>query len=146
MPARPPVDAAPPAADGDSKSDSESRLSPREIRLRKVSRALEIDFGDGASFRLPFEFLRVFSPSAEVRGHGPMRPDGLPQTLVAGKEDISVAAVEPVGNYAVKIAFSDGHDSGLFSWRLLRELGESRDALWRAHRRRIEAESGRPAI
>ena len=139
MPDHPPVDSAPPPP---AAAAPETRFSPREIRLRKQSRALEIDFDDGATFRLPFEFLRVFSPSAEVRGHGPTRPDGLPETLVEGKENIAVNAVEPVGNYAIKIVFSDGHDSGLFSWRVLRVFGESRDSLWRAHRQRLESEGG----
>jgi DUF971 family protein len=91
---------------------------PVEIRLKKEQRRLEIDFEDGASFSLPAELLRVESPSAEVKGHTPSQ-----KTLVAGKRHVGIRSVEPVGNYALRILFDDGHDTGLFSWRYLYELG-----------------------
>ncbi len=91
---------------------------PVEIRLKKDEKRLEIDFEDGASFSLPAELLRVESPSAEVQGHAPSQ-----KTLVSGKRAIGIRAVEPVGNYAIRILFDDGHDTGLFSWRYLYELG-----------------------
>ena len=108
--------------------------TPTEIKLRKQSRVLEVAFADGARFELGFEYLRVHSPSAEVRGHGPGQ-----ERLQVGKEDVAVRAVEPVGHYAVRLVFDDGHDSGLYSWKYLRELGERYDANWRNYLDRLEA-------
>jgi DUF971 family protein len=96
-----------------------SAAAPTEIRLRSKSRLLQVSFADGVQYELPFEFLRVNSPSAEVQGHGPGQ-----KVTVTGKENVLIKAVEPVGHYAVKLVFDDGHDSGLFTWKYLRELGE----------------------
>src|ERR1700761_5293035 len=98
---------------------------PTDIKLRTESRLLEISFDDGSHFALPFEYLRVFSPSAEVRGHG-----GGEGKLVLGKELIGIAKVEPVGNYALRLHFDDGHDTGLYSWAVLHELGRDREKNW----------------
>lgn len=106
---------------------------PTEIRLHQKSRLLEVVFDDGKAFRLPCEFLRVFSPSAEVRGHGPGQ-----ETLQTGKEEVGITAVEPVGNYAVKLVFSDGHDTGLFSWDYLYELGAHQEAMWGQYLERLK--------
>jgi DUF971 family protein len=102
-----------------------------EIKVRSKSRLLEVCFADGSRFELPFEYLRVHSPSAEVKGHGPGQ-----EVLVLGKEDVGIRAVEPVGQYAVKIVFDDGHDTGLFTWRYLHELGRDREANWTRYRER----------
>ncbi len=106
---------------------------PTGLTVHTQSRVLEIGFDNGASFRLPFEFLRVYSPSAEVQGHGPGQ-----EVLQTGKRDVGVAGVEPVGNYAILIRFSDGHDSGIYSWDLLYKLGAEQDALWQAYLKRLE--------
>ncbi len=98
---------------------------PTDIRLHQKSRVLEILFDDGAGFRLPCEYLRVYSPSAEVRGHGPGQ-----EVLQLGKENVNIRAIEPVGSYAVKLVFDDGHDTGLYSWELLYKLGVRQDELW----------------
>jgi DUF971 family protein len=98
------------------------RPRPTEIRLRQRSRVLEVSFDDGARFDIPCRLLRVYSPSAEVRGHGPGQ-----EVLQVGKENVNVVAIEPVGNYAVKLVFDDGHDTGLYSWDLLYRLGERRE-------------------
>lgn len=98
---------------------------PTEIKLRRAARLLEVTFEDGSRFDLPFEYLRVHSPSAEVRGHGPGQ-----ETLVLGKESVGVRAIEPVGQYAVKLVFDDGHDTGLYTWKYLYELGRDREANW----------------
>jgi DUF971 family protein len=98
---------------------------PTEIRLKRDRRGLAVAFDDGRSFDLPAEFLRVLSPSAEVQGHGPEQ-----RQTVGGKADVSIAAVDPVGNYAVRLTFSDGHNTGLFSWTYLRKLGEEQPKLW----------------
>jgi len=98
---------------------------PESINLHQKSRILEIDFDDGRNFELPCEFLRVYSPSAEVKGHGPGQ-----SVLQTGKENVSITNIEPVGHYAVKLIFDDGHDTGLYSWAYLYELGENKDALW----------------
>jgi DUF971 family protein len=98
---------------------------PTEIKLRKASRVLEVSFADGSRFQLPFEYLRVHSPSAEVKGHGPGQ-----EVLVLGKENVGIAAVDPVGQYAVKLVFDDGHDTGLFTWKYLHELGREQPAKW----------------
>jgi DUF971 family protein len=99
--------------------------SPSEIKLHQKSRVMEIAFSDGKVFRLPYEYLRVFSPSAEVRGHGPGQ-----EVLQTGKRDVGIDALEPVGSYAVQPRFSDGHDTGIYSWEYLYELGIQQDRLW----------------
>jgi DUF971 family protein len=98
---------------------------PTEIRLHQKSRVLEIAFSDGRSFRLPYELLRVYSPSAEVRGHGPGQ-----EVLQSGKRDVEIRALEPVGSYAVQPVFSDGHSTGIYSWDYLYGLGDNQDELW----------------
>lgn len=108
--------------------------TPTEITLHQQSRALEIAFDDGARYRLSYEFLRVFSPSAEVRGHGPGQ-----ETLQVGKKNIGVNGVEPVGTYALKIIFDDGHDNGLYTWEYLRELGTYQNAMWHDYLTKLEA-------
>ena len=105
-----------------------------EIKLRSRSRLLEVAFSDGQRFGLPFEYLRVYSPSAEVKGHGPGQ-----ETLVRGKENVGIRAVEPVGQYAVKLVFDDGHDSGLYTWQYLYELGRDYERNWQAYRARVKA-------
>ena len=107
---------------------------PTEIKLHQVSRKLEIAFNDGARFELPYEFLRVYSPSAEVRGHGPGQ-----EVLQLGKKNIGIKSVEPVGSYAVTLTFSDGHDTGIYSWEYLYELGANYVALWERYVSRMEA-------
>ena len=107
---------------------------PTEIKLHQASRVLEITFSDGATFRLPYEYLRVYSPSAEVRGHGPGQ-----ETLQVGKRDVAIADVEPVGVYALRPTFSDGHDTGIYSWDLLYDLGVRHDELWQRYLQRLEA-------
>ena len=101
---------------------------PVEIRLKREEKLLEVDFDDGRSFRLPAEFLRVESPSAEVQGHGPGQ-----KQLVAGRRHVGILALEPVGNYAVRIKFDDLHDTGIYSWAYLHELGLRQETLWRAY-------------
>jgi DUF971 family protein len=107
---------------------------PSEIRLKRDRRSLHVRFDDGAEFDLPAEYLRVLSPSAEVQGHSPEQ-----RQTIAGKVDVTIAAVDPVGNYAVRLTFSDRHDSGLFSWSYLRRLGTEREALWAGYLRDLEA-------
>jgi len=107
---------------------------PTEIRLHQKSRVLEIAFADGRSFRLPFEFLRVYSPSAEVRGHGPGQ-----EVLQTGKRDVDISALEPVGSYAVQPTFSDGHSTGIYTWDYLYELGENQERLWAEYLGRLDA-------
>ena len=108
-----------------------------EIRLRRASRVLEVSFDDGSRFQLPFEYLRVYSPSAEVKGHGPGQ-----EVLVTGKEQVGIRAVEPVGQYAVKLVFDDGHDTGLYTWKYLHELGREQEARWARYlERRAQAAS-----
>lgn len=107
-------------------------LRPTEIKLHQSSRMLEVAFEDGARFQLPCEYLRVFSPSAEVRGHGPG-----PGVLVTGKEAVNISAIEPVGNYAVKLVFDDGHSTGLYSWTVLHDLGLNQDSNWQDYLRRL---------
>ena len=97
---------------------------PVEIRYRRAEKRLEIDFDDGKSFALPAELLRVESPSAEVMGHG----EG--KTIVAGRRQVGITEIEPVGNYAVRLAFDDSHNTGIYSWGYLRQLGENKDKLW----------------
>lgn len=107
---------------------------PTEITLHQQSRVLEIAFDDGACYRLPYEFLRVHSPSAEVRGHGPGQ-----EVLQVGKQEVGVRNVIPVGSYAMKIEFDDGHDTGLYTWEYLYDLGKHQDALWQDYLHQIEA-------
>lgn len=106
---------------------------PTEITLHQKSRILEIAFDDGHRYSLPCEYLRVFSPSAEVRGHGPGQ-----EVLQAGKRDVEIREIEPVGVYAVKLVFSDGHDTGLYSWEYLHELGEKQESGWKSYLARLE--------
>lgn len=106
--------------------------TPTAITLHQKSQLLEISFADGKSFRLPSEFLRVHSPSAEVRGHGPGQ-----EVLQAGKQDVKIVAVEPVGQYAVQLRFSDGHDTGIYSWDLLYEYGEREHVMWQRYLQRL---------
>ncbi len=108
--------------------------SPTEIKLHQKSRVLEIAFEDGKLYTLPFEFLRVYSPSAEVRGHGPGQ-----EVLQVGKKDVEITQVEPVGSYAVQLVFSDGHDSGLYSWDYLYNLGVNQDSMWTHYLERLQA-------
>ena len=108
--------------------------APTEITVHQQSRALEIAFDDGARFRIPFELMRVYSPSAEVMGHGPGQ-----ETLQTGKRDVLITGLEPVGHYAVRPEFSDGHASGLFTWDYLYKLGSQQDALWRDYESRLAA-------
>lgn len=106
---------------------------PTEIQLHQKSRILEIRFDDGSHFRLPCEYLRVYSPSAEVRGHGPGQ-----EVLQVGKESVNIAEIEPVGQYAVCLHFDDGHDSGIYSWDWLHHLGTEQDELWAQYLERLE--------
>jgi len=108
--------------------------APESLTVHGASRVLEIGFADGRSFRLPFELLRVYSPSAEVQGHGPGQ-----ETLQTGKRHVTIVDIEPVGNYAVKPTFSDGHDSGLFTWEYLYFLGDQQEALWAEYDQRLAA-------
>ena len=101
---------------------------PTEIRYSKQDRRLDVTFDDGAAFSYPAEFLRVESPSAEVKGHGAGE-----KTIVPGRRHVGIMEIEPVGNYAVRLHFDDLHDTGLYSWRYLRELGENRETLWQAY-------------
>jgi len=107
--------------------------APTAITLHQKSRVLEIAFADGRSFRLPYEYLRVYSPSAEVRGHGPGQ-----EVLQTGKRGVEIRALEPVGSYAVQPAFSDGHSTGIYSWQYLYELGEHQEKLWADYLQRLE--------
>ena len=109
---------------------------PTRLRLRRRSRLLELSYGDGRDFELPCEYLRVYSPSAEVRGHGPGQ-----EILLVGKERVGIAAVEPVGRYAIRLRFDDGHDSGLYTWEYLHELATERDEKWQDYLDRL-AEAG----
>jgi DUF971 family protein len=109
---------------------------PTEIKLHQASKVLEVAFSDGATFRMPYELLRVYSPSAEVRGHGPGQ-----EVLQVGKRDVTIKEVEPIGNYAIRPTFSDGHDTGLYSWDYLYELGATQDSLWQRYLERM-AEAG----
>jgi DUF971 family protein len=110
-----------------------TRTSPTEITLHQKSQLLEIAFSDGKSFRLPSEFLRVYSPSAEVRGHGPGQ-----EVLQVGKKDVKIAAIEPVGQYAIQLKFSDGHDTGIYSWDLLYDYGERQQPMWQQYLIRLK--------
>lgn len=107
---------------------------PTEIKLHQTSRVLEIAFDDRRTFRLSYEYLRVYSPSAEVRGHGPGQ-----EVLQVGKRDVAIKEVEPVGRYAIKPSFSDGHDTGIYSWDYLYDLGERQEELWQRYLDRMAA-------
>lgn len=114
---------------------------PTAITVHQQSRVLEVGFSDGQSFRIPFELMRVYSPSAEVQGHGPGQ-----EVLQTGKREVELTALEPVGNYAVQPTFSDGHESGIFSWDYLYFLGSQQDQLWARYEERLrEAGVGRDA-
>ncbi len=104
------------------------------LTVHGASRVLEIGFSNGANFRIPFELMRVYSPSAEVQGHGPGQ-----EVLQTGKRDVALLDLEPVGNYAVKPTFSDGHDTGLFTWEYLYFLGDQQAALWQQYEERLQA-------
>jgi DUF971 family protein len=108
--------------------------SPTDIRIRKKSRLLAIAFDDGSTFELPFEYLRVCSPSAEVRGHGPGE-----EVLQTGKENVDINGVEPMGRYALRIIFDDGHETGLYTWNYLYQLGAEHDARWQDYLDRLQA-------
>jgi len=128
-----------------SESTSSPPSIPTALTVHKQSRTLEVAFADGANFVLPFELLRVYSPSAEVRGHGQGQ-----EVLQTGKREVLLTALEPVGNYAVQPHFSDGHNTGIYSWNYLHWLGKNQIALWEDYCKRLEAagftrESGRDA-
>jgi DUF971 family protein len=112
---------------------SKRAVRPTDIVLHQKSRRLEVAFDDGTRFQLPCEFLRVYSPSAEVRGHGPGQ-----ETLPLGKENVNIARIEPVGNYAIKLCFDDGHDTGLYSWEWLHYLGTDQEQLWDRYLQRLQ--------
>lgn len=108
--------------------------TPQDLTVHSKSRVLEIGFSDGKTFRIPFELMRVYSPSAEVQGHGPGQ-----ETLQTGKRNVELVSLEPVGNYAVQPTFSDGHDSGIFSWDYLYFLGAQQEQLWTDYEARLQA-------
>lgn len=108
--------------------------TPQDITLHGASRVLEVSFSDGQTFRIPFELMRVYSPSAEVQGHGPGQ-----EVLQTGKRQVGILGLDPVGNYAVQPTFSDGHDSGIFSWDYLYFLGSKQDELWTDYNARLQA-------
>ena len=107
---------------------------PTEIKLHQKSRVMEIAFDDGKTFRLPYEYLRVYSPSAEVRGHGPGQ-----EVLQTGKQSVEIRSMEAVGSYAVQPQFSDGHATGIYSWDYLYELGQNQDRLWKEYLGKLKA-------
>jgi DUF971 family protein len=108
--------------------------TPTDLTAHSQSRVLEISFSDGKQFRIPFELMRVYSPSAEVQGHGPGQ-----EVLQTGKRDVALSSLEPIGNYAVQPTFSDGHSSGIFSWDYLYFLGSEQDKLWADYTARLQA-------
>ncbi len=115
-------------------------VTPTDIRLRKKSQLLSVRFDDDVEFDLSFEYLRVYSPSAEVKGHGPGQ-----EVLQTGKEDVQVTAIEPIGHYAIRLVFDDGHDSGLYTWQYLYELGRDEAGNWKSYLDRLKAAgSARP--
>jgi len=109
-------------------------MTPSEITLRKNSKLLVVSFEDGSEFTFSFEYLRVHSPSAEVVGHGPGQ-----ETLQTGKENVAITRIDPVGHYAIRLVFDDGHDTGLYSWTYLQELGHNMEANWRRYLDRLAA-------
>lgn len=112
---------------------SKHPVRPTEIKLHQQSRVLEVAFDDGSRHRLPLEYLRVYSPSAEVRGHGPGQ-----EVLQVGKENVNILRIEPVGSYAVRLCFDDGHDTGLYSWEWLHHLAVNYERLWREYLAKLE--------
>ena len=110
-----------------------SQPTPTDIRLHQKSHVLEVAFDDGSRFEFPCEFLRVFSPSAEVQGHGPGQ-----ERLQWGKKDVNITSVQPVGNYAVQLYFDDGHDTGIYSWDLLYRFGANQDQMWQDYLAQVE--------
>lgn len=114
--------------------NTETKARPTEINLHQKSRVLEIAFADGSRFNLPCEYLRVYSPSAEVRGHGPGTG-----TLQVGKQDVNITKIEPVGTYAVCLHFDDGHSTGIYAWDTLYDLGVHHNEYWQDYLRRLEA-------
>ena len=108
--------------------------TPQSITVHSASRVLEVGFSDGADFRIPFELMRIYSPSAEVQGHGPGQ-----EILQTGKREVDLVDLQPVGNYAVQPTFSDGHDTGIYSWDLLYDLGTRQAELWAEYERRLAA-------
>ena len=116
-------------------NDRPSPRHPTSITVHQRTRILEVGFDDGAGFRIPFELMRIYSPSAEVQGHGPGQ-----EILQTGKRDVEVTALEPIGNYAVLPRFSDGHDTGIFSWDYLYFLGSQQDELWQKYEGRLAKE------
>ena len=108
-------------------------LQPTEIKLHQKSRVLEISFADGKTFRLPCEFLRVYSPSAEVRGHGPGQ-----EVLQVGKKNVEITQIEPAGSYAIQPTFSDGHTTGIYPWELLYDFGLHQEEMWQRYLKRLE--------
>jgi DUF971 family protein len=113
-----------------------ANIAPTSITAHQQSRMLEVGFDDGALFRIPFELMRVYSPSAEVQGHGPGQ-----EVLQTGKRGVEIVALEPVGHYGLKPTFSDGHDTGIYSWSYLYHLGSDQEALWQRYEQRL-AEAG----
>jgi len=113
---------------------SKTKVRPTEIKLHQKSRILEVTFDDGSAFKLPCEYLRVFSPSAEVRGHGPGQ-----EVLQLGKEKVNITNIEPVGTYAVVLHFDDGHNTGIYSWDYLHDLGVNQETNWKRYVERLEA-------
>ncbi|MCU0734748.1 MAG: DUF971 domain-containing protein [Methylotetracoccus sp.] len=107
---------------------------PADIKVHRRSRLLALTYPDGQCFELPCEYLRVYSPSAEVRGHGPGE-----EVLQVGKENVNIDAIEPMGHYGIKLRFSDGHDTGIYTWELLHDLGSRHDALWKRYLERLAA-------
>lgn len=108
--------------------------APTEIKLHQKSRLMELTYADGRRFELSYEFLRIYSPSAEVRGHGPGQ-----EVLQSGKKEVDIVGVEPVGSYAIQPQFSDGHDTGIYSWDYLHELGRKQEANWKTYLARLES-------
>jgi DUF971 family protein len=108
--------------------------TPQDLTVHSKSRVLEISFSDGQTFRIPFELMRVYSPSAEVQGHGPGQ-----EVLQTGKREVGLAGLEPVGNYGVKPTFTDGHDSGIYTWDYLYQLGAQQDRFWADYEARLQA-------
>lgn len=117
-----------------SQHDTSAQPAPTELVLHARSRALEVGFANGQTFRIPFELMRVCSPSAQVQGHGPGQ-----EILQSGKRDVGITTVEPVGHYGIKPHFSDGHDSGIFTWGYLYHLGKDQDNLWQQYLQRLAA-------
>jgi len=116
------------------KNPAKKSIKPTDIKLHQKSRVLEISFEDGREFKLPCEYLRVYSPSAEVQGHGPGQ-----EVLQTGKENVNIVNIEPVGHYAVVLEFDDEHNTGIYSWEKLYELGVNQDKYWQNYLQRLEA-------